>query len=371
VTDDEHPGGFVRQESRPVDGPAELDLTVDVGRVDVYLEDPPASGPGGTTASGPGGTAATGPEGTAAGALGEGPEGPAAGPESSTAGGAGDPEPAGADRTGRQVRVEVRHDLTATGGWAQRLGEVASWLGAVGAAPDAPPDPGAGGVDAVRAAEISWIPAGSADGSVGLAVRSSTELPLRMVPLAVTVWAPAGSRVTARTGAGDVTVHGRAGRATLRTGAGTARAGDVDGEADITTGSGDVAVGAVTGRARIRTGSGAVTVAALGGTTDVKAGSGDVTVGEVTADVGVRTGTGAVRVADARAGRVELTSGSGELRIGVHPGVVAELDLSSGSGRARSELDVRNTAPPREPGLRLRGRTASGEVLVTRAAATA
>src|SRR3712207_6971391 len=50
-------------------------------------------------------------------------------------------------------RVEVRHDLTATGGWAQRLGEVASWLGAVGAAPDAPPDPGAGGADAVRSEE--------------------------------------------------------------------------------------------------------------------------------------------------------------------------------------------------------------------------
>jgi hypothetical protein len=51
----------------------------------------------------------------------------------------------------------------------------------------------------------------------------------------------------------------------------------------------------------------------------------------------------------------------------VHAGVVAELDLSSGSGRARSELDVQRTAPPREPGLRLRGRTASGDVLVTRA----
>ncbi len=368
MADDAHPGGFVRQESRPADGPAELDLTVDVGRVDVHLEDTAAGGPDDTAAGGPDDTAAGGPDDTAAG----GPDDTAAGgPDGTAEGGTEDRGPAGPDVTGRRVRVEVRHDPTATGGWAQRLGEVASWLGTVGAAPDAPPDPGAGGADAVRAAEISWSATGSGDGSVGLAVRSSTELPLRMVPLVVTVWAPAGSRVTARTGAGDVTVHGRAARATLRTGAGTARTGDVDGDVDITTGSGDVTVGAVTGRARIRTGSGAVTVAALGGTTDVKAGSGDVTVGEVAADVGVRTGTGAVRVADARAGRVELTSGSGELRVGVHPGVVAELDLSSGSGRARSELDVRHTAPPREPGLRLRGRTASGEVLVTRAASTA
>lgn len=330
MTDDtnDESGGVVRQESRTVDGPVDLDLTVDVGRVDVHLEER-ATGAGG-------------------------------GSESD--GSAGSTEP-----TGRQVRVEVRHDLAATGGWAQRLGEVASWLGAVGSGPDAVPDPGAGGADAVRAAEISW-----SDGEpLALTVRSSTELPLRMVPLVVTVWAPAGSRVAARTGAGDVALQGRAGRATVRTGAGTARAGDVDGEADVTTGSGEVTLGAVTGRARIRTGSGAVRVAALRGTTDVKAGSGDVTLGEVAADVGVRTGTGAVQVADARAGRLELTSGSGGLRIGVHTGVVAELDLSSGSGRARSELDVQHTAPPREPGLRLRGRTASGDVLVTRAAAPA
>ena len=313
-TGDALPGDVVREESRPADGPVDLDLTVDVGRVDVHLEDL-----------------------------------------------------AGAADGGGQVRVEVRHDLAAIGGWAQRLGEVASWLGAVGAGPDAGPDTGAGGADAVRAAEISW-----SDGEpLGLAVRSSTELPLRMVPLVVTVWAPAGSRVTARTGAGDVTLDGRAGRATVRTGAGTARTGDVDGDADVTTGSGEVVVGAVAGRARIRTGSGAVRVAALRGTTDVKAGSGDVTLGEVAADVGVRTGTGAVQVADARAGRVELTTGSGGLRIGVHAGVTAELDLSSGSGQARSELEVRHTAPPREAGLRLRGRTASGDVLVTRAAVPA
>ena len=101
--------------------------------------------------------------------------------------------------------------------------------------------------------------------------------------------------------------------------------------------------------------------------TDIKAGSGDVRIGAVRADVGVRTGTGAVSVADASAGRLDLTTGSGGLTIGVHAGVLAELDLSSGSGRARSELDVRQTAPGREPVLWLRGRTASGDVLVTRA----
>lgn len=327
-TGDEGAGaaGLVRQESRPVDGPVELDVAVDVGRVTVHLDDA-GEDAAGTTGS-----------------------------DTGTPGG--------------EVRVEVRHDLGATGGWAQRLGEVASWLGSVGAAPGGQPDVETGGADAVRAAQIGWVE--PAAGTVtGLTVRSTAELPLRMVPLVVTVRAPAGSRVTARTGAGDVAVRGAAGQATVRTGAGRAEVGDVTGDADLTTGSGDLTVGAVGGRAKIRTGSGAITVAALGGTTDVKAGNGDVTIGAVTADAGVRTGSGAVHVADARAGRLELTSGSGALRVGVHAGVVAELDVSSGTGRARSELAVQAGAPPREPGLRLRGRTASGDVLVTRATATA
>lgn len=329
----------MRQESRTVAGPADLDLAVDVGRVVVHLDDASAGDETAGTGTPETGTAGTETGGSAPGEL--------------------------------EVRVEVRHDPTAAGGWAQRLGEVASWLGSVAAAPDtdAGDGPASAGADAVRAADIAWSAPGAGGEAPTLTVRSTTELPLRMVPLVVTVWAPPGSRVTARTGAGDVSVRGRAGRATVRTGAGTATAADVDGDAEVTTGSGDVVVGAVGGRARIRTGSGTVRVGAVGGATDIKAGSGDVRIGEVHADVGVRTGTGAVSVADARAGRMDLTTGSGGLTIGVHAGVLAELDLSSGSGRARSELDVRQTAPGREPALWLRGRTASGDVLVTRATA--
>ena len=51
----------------------------------------------------------------------------------------------------------------------------------------------------------------------------------------------------------------------------------------------------------------------------------------------------------------------------MHPGVRAELDLISGSGRARSELEVRSVAPEQAPPLHVRGRTGSGDVLVTRA----
>lgn len=298
---------LVRRQSWPVDTPAEVEVSLDLGRARIELEDD----------------------------IGE-------------------------------VRVEVRYDPSTGGGWAtQGFSSLINWLGTG-------PESGLGGIDAdlaveaVRAAEISWSDAGSR-----LVVRNCRELPLRLVPLVVTISAPTGSRLAVRTGSGDVTVKGRAGWAAVRSGSGDVTVAAVDGDADVTTGSGDVDLGAVTGRARVRTGSGRIALAAAGGPTEIKAGSGDVRLGEVTGDLGVRTGSGEVVVADARAGRLDLTTGTGELRVGVHPGVAAELDLSSGTGRTRSELDVRGVAPEQAPPLRVRGRTGTGDVLVTRAAVSA
>ena len=318
--DDEPAAGpTVRQQSWPCDRPAELELRIDVGRIRVDLV------------------------------------------------------------AGDEVRVEVRHDPDAGGAIGQGIGGLMNWLGNAGAGGGFEAafagglgdrfrggafglDPERLAAEAVRTAEITW-----SEGGRRLVVRSSEELPQRVVPLAVTVTAPVGSRLAARTGSGDVTVSGTAGWAAVRTGSGRVELGPVDGDADVTTGSGDVEIGAVAGRGRVRTGSGGVRVAAVHGPTEVRASSGDVEVLEVAADLGVRTGSGGVAVRDARSGRLDLTTGSGDLRIGVHGGVAARLDLSSGSGRARSELDVGSVAPA-EPGtLTVKGRTGSGDVLVTRA----
>jgi hypothetical protein len=308
--DDPGPGMVRRQEWRS-DGPAELELSADVGRIRVHLEDQPD--------------------------------------------GAG------------EVRVEVRHDPSAGNSWSQGLSGIISWLGGATAGGGTP-----GGsveelaAEAVSAAEISWSESGRR-----LVVRSSQDLPLRVVPLAITVWAPTRSRLAARIGAGEVRATGKAGWAGVRTGSGGATLDAVDGDADVTTGSGAIDLGPVSGRARLRTGSGDIRVAATGGPTEIKTGSGDVTLGEVNGDVELRTGSGDVTVSDARSGALQITTGSGGLRVGVHRGVGAELDLVSGSGRARSELDVAGTAPAAPAALKVRGRTGSGDVLVSRAAVPA
>jgi len=218
--------------------------------------------------------------------------------------------------------------------------------------------------EAVRSAEITW-----SEPARRLVVHSATTLPARIVPLLLTVRAPAGSRVTLRTGAGQITVSGRAGAASARAGAGDIALESVDGDLKLRTGSGSGTVRAVSGRTTAKTGSGSLELAVLGGPADIQSGSGDLRLGTVRADVLARAGSGDVTVENAEAGRLDLTTGSGNLRIGVHAGVAAELDLHSGSGRARSELEVSDTAPggTGAGAVHVQGRTGSGDVLVTRA----
>jgi hypothetical protein len=257
-----------------------------------------------------------------------------------------------------EVRVEVRHEPGADSPWEQGLTGLLNWLGNAAAEPAG--DPGAA---AVRAAEITWT-----EGGRRLVVRSTQDLPLRVVPLAVTVWAPSRTRLAVRTGAGNVTVTGVAGWAAVRTGSGDARLDEVAGALEAGTGSGRIELGIVGGEAKLRAGSGGISAASLTAPTSVKSGSGDVTFGEVHADLTVRSGSGDLVVADAHRGTFVLTTGSGAIRVGVHAGVAAELDLVSGSGKARSELDVGGVAPESTPPLRVHGRTGSGEILITRAA---
>jgi hypothetical protein len=200
-----------------------------------------------------------------------------------------------------------------------------------------------------------------------LVVRTPKDMQLRNVAVAVSVQAPVGSHVTAKSGSGDLTVGGAAGRLELVTGSGRVSADQASGAAKVDTGSGVVRLGPMAAGVRAKTGSGDVEVTSVGGVSTVVTGSGDVWLGAVTSDVLARTGSGNVTIANAASGQLELHTGSGAIRVGVQAGSAAEIDLSSGSGEARSDLDLSSTPPESAPALRVRGRTGSGSALVTTA----
>ena len=77
-----------------------------------------------------------------------------------------------------------------------------------------------------------------------------------------------------------------------------------------------------------------------------------------------KTASGDITVEDVRTGVVSLNAASGDLHIGVRAGVTAHLDVSSVSGRIRSDLPVDDTAPESGSTLAVRARTMSGNVVI-------
>lgn len=263
------------------------------------------------------------------------------------------------DAAASDVTVQIRPGSTGQSSWNVGINGLLSWLGEqTGAVPLSEL-----AAEAVRRTAIDFAGA-------RLTICGPREFPLRTVPLIIQVSAPAGSSITARSGSADVAIAGEAARLETTTGSGQVRAQRCTGAAEVRTGSGDVRLETVLGRLRVRTGSGLVEVTSVEGAESagsVQTGSGDVRLGAVKHDVNARTGSGDLTVVDAWAGGLDLTTGSGQLRVGIHSGVMAELDVSSGSGRARSDLPV--GGPPAEGGtaLRVRARTGSGDALVTAA----
>lgn len=205
-----------------------------------------------------------------------------------------------------------------------------------------------------------------------LEVRAPRSMPLSAVPLDVVVVAPTRSAVTLRTGSADGRVTGLASTCAVHAGSGEVTLEQVEGVTQVQTGSGAARLGTIGGDLTARSGSGDLEISAITGHSKISTGSGDVWIGSARgAELTVKTGSGDLTIADAESGELVLTTGSGDLRVGVHTGVMAELDLSTGSGRARSDLEVNTGPAPMDAGnvVRVRGRTGSGDAIVTRATA--
>jgi hypothetical protein len=261
---------------------------------------------------------------------------------------------------GSGVHAEVHRDGGEQEPWVNGMTSLLSWVGErfgdqLGTDPRTSVD------EAVRQTRIEKL-------GNRLVVQAPKAWQLRNVPLAVTVRAPAGSHLEVRAGAADVLVTGSAGRADILTGSGDVGLERADGSAIIRTGTGDIKLGPTLSGLQLRTGSGHVEAASVGGSATVATGTGNVWLGAVAGEVLARTGSGDLSVADAASGSLELTTGSGEVRVGVRGGVKAEVDLTSNVGEVSSELDVADTAPEGGVTLKIRARTGTGNAVVTSAA---
>jgi DUF4097 and DUF4098 domain-containing protein YvlB len=182
----------------------------------------------------------------------------------------------------------------------------------------------------------------------------------------LTVRAPARSSCTVHTASSDISCLGELAALDGKTGSGDLTAAVVSGPVQLETASGDLWLEEAAGAARLHSASGDVRLLRAGGDVIANSASGDLAIGTAAGSVTARTASGDLRVDRIVTGQADLNSVSGDITVGVAPGTGVYLDLSTVSGRVRSDLE--ESADDGTGALVLKCRTVSGDVEVVRAA---
>jgi len=180
----------------------------------------------------------------------------------------------------------------------------------------------------------------------------------------VTITLPEGSRCMARTASAGLSCSGVLGALDAHTASGDITVARVTGHLQAETSSGDIRLDE-TGTAEIRTASGDVRLTRARDDVSVRTASGDVTIASAGGDVAGVTASGDFRVSSVARGSTEVSAASGDVVVGVNPGVGVYLDLSSAVGSVTSQLE--ETGPSDDITLGVRCRTASGDIRIVRA----
>jgi len=200
------------------------------------------------------------------------------------------------------------------------------------------------------------------------------------ISISYEITVPAGTRLEARSGSGDLDVSELAGPVVASTGSGDIRVGRVKGSVEARTGSGDIDL-AGAGSARASTGSGNVTAMGIRGDLEARTGSGDLTLGQngkgrvevstgsgdidllgATGPLHVRAASGDISVEGTPAGDWDLSASSGDVRVRLPRQGGFDLDLRSNSGRIETSMPI--TVSGTQSRKEVRGQVRGGGPLV-------
>jgi hypothetical protein len=201
--------------------------------------------------------------------------------------------------------------------------------------------------------------------------------------LDVTIELPTGSQLHAALVSADARCHGQLGHCRITTGLGHLEIDEAT-TLDIKSGTGDITVQRAIGHAEIRTGSGEVRVRELdvsgvikntngdtwvgeaGGDLRAQAANGDIAVDRAHDNVVAKSSNGDVRLGAAERGTVVLETQLGDVEIGIPEGTAAYLDVSTSAGKVHNTLDPAEAPESRTDTVRVRARTALGEIVIRR-----
>ncbi len=157
---------------------------------------------------------------------------------------------------------------------------------------------------------------------------------------------------------GDVTASARSGSLAI-----DRIEGDVVAEAR----SGRIEIGRVTGTVSAEARSGTLDIRDVGGELKVVAHTGSVVIEDARAAVRVRAHTGAIRYRGAVRGDFDMTAQTGFIHLAVDPEQSFFIDAESDLGSVRSELPPRSSGSSNGVGPKVRLRTRTGAIKISRA----
>jgi DUF4097 and DUF4098 domain-containing protein YvlB len=178
--------------------------------------------------------------------------------------------------------------------------------------------------------------------------------------VSITVTLPPGSDADLRTASGDILGSVDAGTLIVATASGDVRFGDVAKRAKIKSASGDIAIGDVNGDFDAASASGDVRVGAVAGDLSVNTASGDLSVGEVGGRVVAKSASGDTSIHRFSGSSLNVKSMSGDVAVGLAPGMSVEANLTTLSGSLRNEITPSGEEPTKEATLRIK--TMSGDI---------
>jgi DUF4097 and DUF4098 domain-containing protein YvlB len=186
----------------------------------------------------------------------------------------------------------------------------------------------------------------------------------------VTVKVPPLSRCTAHSASSDIACVGQLGSLAANTASGDVTAAVVEGPVQLSVASGDVWLQEALQGVTVNSASGDVRVLRAAGDISIECASGDIQVGTASGAVTAQSASGDVRIDCFESGVVDVNSVSGDVAIGVIPGVGVYLDVSSFTGDVSSELDRagQDEGDDGDAEITVKCKTISGDIQITRAA---
>ncbi|HWE88717.1 MAG TPA: DUF4097 family beta strand repeat-containing protein [Pseudonocardiaceae bacterium] len=173
--------------------------------------------------------------------------------------------------------------------------------------------------------------------------------------------------VRLKTGVGDIEFS-HTGALDLRTGSGAIEIDRVAGNAEITTGSGRLRLHQIDGAAVIKNSNGDSWIGGVDGDLRISASNGDIAVDHAQAGVTANTANGDLRIGGVACGSSVLRTAHGQIEIGIQAGTAARLDVSTGFGRVRNDLDSTEDPGPADQTAEIHARTSFGDIVIRRAA---